>query len=62
MKTVQQECVDMVIGVAQHYSDEKLDREAIWDALTPFLSHIKKDSPGYLNLKAGCEKERKEQE
>lgn len=57
MKTVQEECVNMVIGMVAHYSDEKVDREALWDALTPFLSHIHKDSPGYQTLKAGCKAE-----
>lgn len=58
MKTIQEECVNMVVGMVAHYSDEEVDREALWNALTPFLSHIQKGSPGYKALKAGCEAER----
>lgn len=60
-KSVQAEIVDMVCGMVSYYSTTKPDREGIWDALTPFLSNINHDNPGYLALKEANDREREAQ-
>jgi len=59
--TILKECANMVKGMADYYSDEKLDLEALEKALAPFLSHLSKDSPGYLNIKAENQKRLEEE-
>ncbi|WP_443698977.1 hypothetical protein [Pseudomonas sp.] len=49
--TILKECANMVKGMADYYSDEKLDLAALEEALRPFLQHLRKDAPGYLDVK-----------
>lgn len=54
--TILKECANMVKGMADYYSDEKLNLEALEEALRPFLQNLSKDSPGYLDIKSENQK------